>query len=274
MSVELLPVPKADVGGRRLSPICIKGHNAGKKPPNWQKRYPASPPTPEEMLRILAQCDVSTKRGARNRALLTTLWRSGLRISEALALLPHEIDFQHHTVTVMSGKGGRKMGMDGHSIVGDQEPFDPAHLLPYHRAILWGANHYADKLPARCGWVVWDKRDGSPSNDQSDAEMAWTNILTVARVFSARWSGAHRTGREQQEGRLHVNQKPVALMGWCIRLAGDDELILDPYMGSGSTLVAARELGRKAIGIEIDERHCDTAARRLSQDCFDFGEAA
>ena len=190
---------------------------------------------------------------------------------EALLLSdpPYGMDYKHG-----ARKGGRKMGMDGASIVGDQVPFDPSHMLGYQRAILWGANHYSHHLPAHCGWVVWDKRDGSPSNDQSDCELAWTNILTVARVFSARWSGAHRTGREQQEGRLHVNQKPVALMGWCIRLAGKDPLILDPYMGSGSTLVAARELGRKAIGIEIDERHCETAAGRCSQGVMDFGEAA
>jgi DNA modification methylase len=190
---------------------------------------------------------------------------------EALLLSdpPYGMDYEHG-----ARKGGRKMGMDGHSIVGDQEPFDPSHLLAYPRAILWGANHYSHHLPAMRGWVIWDKRDGTPSNDQSDCELAWTNILSVARVFSARWSGGHRTGREQREGRLHVNQKPVALMGWCIRLAGDDALILDPYMGSGSTLVAARELGRKAIGIDIEEAHCFTAAQRLSQGCLDFGEAA
>lgn len=101
--------------GRYLSPICRPGYRKGQKPPNWRKRYPASPPTPDEMLSILDLCDINTKRGVRNRALIATLWRSGLRISEALALLPHEVDFTNHTVTVMKGKGGKRRvsGIDG-----------------------------------------------------------------------------------------------------------------------------------------------------------------
>lgn len=160
------------------------------------------------------------------------------------------------------------MGLDGHRIVGDDEPFDPAHLLAFDRAIIWGANHFAAALPPAPGWLVWDKRDGTASNDQSDCELAWSNILTTARLFSARWSGAHRTGREQGEGRVHVNQKPVALMGWCLQLAGDDRLVVDPYMGSGSTLRAAKDLGRRAIGIEIDQGHCETAVERLGQEAL------
>jgi site-specific DNA-methyltransferase (adenine-specific) len=174
---------------------------------------------------------------------------------------PYGIDYQHG-----SRKGGVRYGMDQQRITGDDEPFDPSHLLVYPRLVIWGGNHFADRLPPSRGWLVWDKRDGTPSNDQSDAEMAWTNILSVVRVFSARWSGSHRTGREQAEGRVHVNQKPVALMRWCLTLVGGSEPVLDPYMGSGSTLVAAKDAGRPAIGIEIDEAHCETAAQRCSQE--------
>jgi DNA modification methylase len=86
------------------------------------------------------------------------------------------------------------------------------------------------------------------------------------RVFSARWSGAHRTGREQTEGRVHPNQKPVALMAWCIDLAGAVTSVVDPYAGSGSTLVAAKERGIRAVGIEVEERWCEAAANRCRQD--------
>lgn len=111
--------------------------------------------------------------------------------------------------------------------------------------------------------------------DQSDAELAWTNFLTTVRVFSRRWSGAHRGGREQREGRLHVNQKPVALMAWCIGQAADVGTVVDLYAGSCSTLVAAKEMGLRAIGFDLEERHCETGANRLSQGVLPLnGEAA
>ena len=174
---------------------------------------------------------------------------------------PYGMAYQHG-----ARRGGVRYGADGESIVGDDEPFDPGLILALGKpTAMFGANHYADRLPASRGWLVWDKRDGSASNDQSDAELAWTNVLTVARVFSARWSGAHRTGREQADGRLHVNQKPVALMAWVLRFMPEG-VVLDPFMGSGSTLIAAKELGRRSIGIEIDEAHCQAAATRCSQE--------
>lgn len=174
---------------------------------------------------------------------------------------PYGMGYRHGT-----RRYGNPLGMDGQSIAGDFEPFDPAFLLKLDiPTVLFGANHFADRLPPSRGWLVWDKRDGTASNDQSDAELAWTNVLTVARVFSARWSGAHRTGREQQDGRVHVNQKPVALMAWVLGFMPEGTTI-DPFMGSGSTLVAAKELGRRAIGIEIEERYCEIAAQRCSQE--------
>lgn len=162
--------------------------------------------------------------------------------------------------------GGVAYGSDGVTIAGDDDPFDPAPLLCLKLpTAMFGANHYATRLPDARGWLVWDKRDGDGPTDQSDAELAWTNVLSVVRVYSARWRGALRTGREQAEGRFHVNQKPVALMAWVIGWMPPGT-VLDPYMGSGSTLVASKELGRRSIGIEIEERYCEIAARRCSQE--------
>lgn len=98
-------------GRRRPAPapaarITQRGYRKGCTPGNAGKRYPATPPTRDEMLRLLDACP-GGKTGVRLRALFVVLWRSGLRISEALALLPHDVDFEQQTVRVTSGKGGK-----------------------------------------------------------------------------------------------------------------------------------------------------------------------
>jgi site-specific DNA-methyltransferase (adenine-specific) len=200
---------------------------------------------------------------------LVTIYHADCRLMDLTALgadvlvtdPPYGMAYQHGF-----RKGGVAMGNDGVTITGDDEPFDPAQLLALGLpTVLFGANHYADRLPASRGWLIWDKRDGDSPTDQSDAELAWTNVLTVARLFSARWRGAMRQGREQQEGRQHINQKPIALMAWVLRFVPSGT-VLDPYAGSGSTLVAAKDAGRRAIGIEIEERYCEIAANRCRQE--------
>jgi len=173
---------------------------------------------------------------------------------------PYGINYRHGT-----RKGGVTLGFDGHHIIGDETFFDPAPYLKFPKVILWGANHYADKLPNSRGWLAWDKRCGIASNDQSDCELAWTNFLTTARLFSRYWNGG---GINEQ--RFHTNQKPIALMRWCIDLAADTQTVLDPFMGSGTTLRAAKDLNRKAIGIEIEERYCEIAAKRMAQSVMEL----
>ena len=150
-------------------------------------------------------------------------------------------------------------------IVGDHAPFDPAFLLHY-RCVLFGANHYAHLLPPSRGWLIWDK---ITRNDVrwvlGDAEMAWTNCIPRIRVFRHLWAGYHRASESATA--YHPTQKPVALMTWVLSLVSEPgEIVLDPFMGSGSALVAAKQLGRRAIGIEIEERYCEIAANRLRQE--------
>ena len=147
---------------------------------------------------------------------------------------------------------------------GDSGPFDPAPILALGRpTVLFGGNHYADRLPPSPTWLVWDKRDGLPRNDFADCEMAWTNLGGPARLFRHRWSGLTKDS-ERGVRRLRPTQKPVALMRWVLERCPPGT-ILDPYIGSGSTLVAAKSLNRHAIGIEIEERYCEMAATRCSQ---------
>lgn len=122
---------------------------------------------------------------------------------------------------------------------------------------VWGGNYF--ELPPSRGWLTWHKPDSPPS--MADLELCWTNRDMNARQFS--WSisatNAERVG--------HPSQKPVALMRWTIRQLGlrPDSLILDPWAGSGSTIIAALAEGHRTIGIEVDPRYCEIARRRIER---------
>jgi site-specific DNA-methyltransferase (adenine-specific) len=165
-----------------------------------------------------------------------------------------------------NGRSGLAECNDFAPVFDDDQPFDPSHLLCYPRAVLWGANHFADRLPTSPSWIVWDKCEGMASNDNADCEMAWTNLGGPARLFHHTWHGMIKAS-EKTSRRLHPTQKPVALMTWIINTWTEvGALVVDPYMGSGPTLRAAKDLGRRAIGIELEERYCEVAANRLRQE--------
>ena len=155
-------------------------------------------------------------------------------------------------------------------VVGDNSPFDPSHIKFDRPVCLWGANFYASRLPDSGGWLCWDKRtrDGLKVRS-SECEFAWTNFVRSPKVFRFMWSGAFRDG-EGRGNHLHPTQKPVELMAWVLRQAPGG-VVMDPYCGSGSSIVAAALEGRKAIGIEIEERYCEIAAKRLAQGVLPFG---
>jgi site-specific DNA-methyltransferase (adenine-specific) len=164
------------------------------------------------------------------------------------------------------------------AIAGDDSAFNPAAWLSIGSAhIFWGANHYASRLPDSGGWLVWDKRGGPAFYGKmtfSDCELAWTDIGNTARMYRQVWNGLVREGEEvasRGTGRSHPTQKPLRLMRWCLQKT--EGLVLDPYMGSGTTLRAAKDLGRRAIGIEIEERYCEIAAKRLAQEVLPLGVA-
>ena len=155
------------------------------------------------------------------------------------------------------GNGGRKayefLGWDGERP--SEEIFNSIlACAPLH--IIWGGNYFADLLPPTMRWLVWDK--GQRIN-QSDGELAWTSqqkalrILTMNRV------------ELMLDGAQHPTQKPVRLMTWCIEQAGNPQTILDPFMGSGTTGVAAIQLGRSFIGIEREPKYFDIACQRIEQ---------
>lgn len=121
--------------------------------------------------------------------------------------------------------------------------------------IIWGGNYYRLRPSRR--FLIWLKRDAPPS--MANVELAWTSFDANAKFFDFPIAAVN----SQRIG--HPTQKPVELMTWCMGFMPDAKTILDPFMGSGTTLVAAKSLGRKCIGVEIEERYCSIAARRLQQ---------
>jgi site-specific DNA-methyltransferase (adenine-specific) len=160
------------------------------------------------------------------------------------------------------GGVGCKTADKNNPVLGDEVPFDPSHLLGFNKIVLWGANHYSSKLPDTNGWLVWDKSTRPAVSVFSEAELAWTNCLERVYVYRHLWSGAYR--QSEQGYHVHPTQKPVSLMRWVIDLV-KPELIIDPYMGSGSTIQAAKDFGIPAIGIELEEKYCRVAVKRLAQ---------
>ena len=156
-------------------------------------------------------------------------------------------------------------------IAGDDKPFDPLPFLGFPVVILFGGNYYADKLPISGGWIVWDKVDGLPSkrefgfNDNSDCELIWSNVGNAARLLHHRWMGAMKAS-ENGDKRVHPTQKPVKLMEQIIsHWTNPGDIILDPFMGSGTTGVACVNTGRDFIGIELDEKYFQIAEGRIAE---------
>lgn len=146
---------------------------------------------------------------------------------------------------------GEKMGWDNQRP--SKEVFDAIQIAGDVQ-IIWGGNYFADYLPASMGWLYWEKRMGG---DFADGELAWTSQHKALRQFSH---------HKKNKGDEHPTQKPLELMKWCIeQCKNNPETILDPFMGSGTTGVAAIQLGRSFIGIERESKYFDISCKRIEQ---------
>ena len=155
-----------------------------------------------------------------------------------------------------SSHGGRKeyefMGWD--SCTPDDEIFNWI-FENSEIQIIWGANYFPEKLKSSMGWLFWDKGQRIA---QSDGELAFTNMQKALRVFTLNRAAL------ASDGAQHPTQKPVALMKWCIeQCKNNPQTIIDPFMGSGTTGVAAVQMGRKFIGIEREPKYFEIACRRI-----------
>ena len=180
---------------------------------------------------------------------------------------PYGIAYKKGAGGSVSGYKSRKVDQRNcEAIIGDDKPFDPGPWLTFPIVFLWGADHFSQRLP-HGRFVAWDKLDGKESWDSfSDVEFAWHNKRGAARIIRYVWKGmCQGNGEDKGTTRDHPTQKPVKVMRWSIEQAGvvDGGLVLDPYMGSGTTGVACVRIGRRFIGIELEPKYFAIAKRRI-----------
>lgn len=123
--------------------------------------------------------------------------------------------------------------------------------------IIWGGNYFADLLPPTMRWLSWDK--GQRGFSLADMELAWTSQQLASRCFT------YARGKAVRDGKRHPTQKPLALMEWCLGFLPNAKTILDPFMGSGTTLVACQRMGRAGTGIELDPDYFAIACKRVDE---------
>lgn len=124
-------------------------------------------------------------------------------------------------------------------------------------AIVWGGNYFA-LPPSRC-WFAWVKVPAMQT--MADFELAWTTYDRPCKSYTA--------PRNPDGQRLHPTQKPLGLMRWCLMESLHStqvQTMVDPFMGSGTALRAAKDLGINGVGIDVSERYCEMAARRMAQE--------
>lgn len=122
--------------------------------------------------------------------------------------------------------------------------------------IIWGGNYF-DLPPTKC-FFIWDKKNDG--RDFADCEFAWSSFNSVARMFRKR-------PQKLDGGKVHPTQKPIYLFSWLIDTYSEKQhLVCDPFIGSGTTAISCEKLNRKWIGIEISEKYCEVAAKRIEQE--------
>ena len=135
--------------------------------------------------------------------------------------------------------------------------------------IVFGGNYFTDYLPPSNCWLVWDKKGSITfQNPMSDCELIWTSFNTVVKKYTFIQQGFVKDTKDK---RLHPTQKPSELITWILDdYSQNNDIILDPFLGSGTTAYCAKKLNRHCIGIEIEEKYCEIAAKRCSQSVMEL----
>lgn len=162
------------------------------------------------------------------------------------------------------GKPGRVEPRLYRPVQGDDKAFDPTPLLTLGRnQVIFGGAFFAQRLPERTAWLCWDKGTGNTSF--SGFELAWTSFPGHYRLYRHLWSGMMRQGSRDVElaDRVHPTQKPVAVLEAILQdFSKPGDAICDPYIGSGSTVIACERTDRTCYAVEIEAPYCDVVIQR------------
>ena len=152
-------------------------------------------------------------------------------------------------------------------IIGDnttetaKKAYDTLKNKAIDKFIIFGGNYFTDFLPASPCWIVWDKKGEMNSNNFADCEMIWTNFDSPARIVTHLWRGMIKQGENKK--RIHPTQKPIDLLvNVIIEYTKKEDIIIDTFLGSGSTLLACEKTNRKCYGLEIDCHYVDVIVKR------------
>jgi len=193
----------------------------------------------------------------------------GKRVNVLITDPPYGIDI----VDKKGSIGGRNLAPVGKysKIINDDttETAKKAYFLlknlGVEKFVIWGGNYFTEFLPPSSCWIVWDKRGDIPSNNFADCEIAWTSFNTPSRIYRQVWRGMIKEGESGK--RLHPTQKPVRILADIIQIYTklSDDIVLDTFGGSGSTLIACEQTNRTCYMMELDPHYCDVIRRRYAK---------
>lgn len=193
--------------------------------------------------------------------------------------------------TDFSGMVGLGQGNVYRAIAGDQQPYDPGHIFETfprcQEIVLWGADYYAERIPRRNAgsWFVWDKANGgdAPNDDYdkmfgSNFELAWSRTKHKRALVRILWKGFFGLSQEDTKRRVHPTQKPTELARWFFdRFTKKGDCVVDLFLGSGSSLIAAAQIDRRCVALEVDPSYCQVIIDRweafTGQTAVKVGEA-
>lgn len=167
------------------------------------------------------------------------------------------------------GAGNLAKNQEYSAVIGDdttetaEDFYNTCVSLGMENFIIWGGNYFTEFLPFSKSWIIWDKRGDMNSNNFADGEMAWCSFHSRVRIYKQIWNGMIREGESGK--RVHPTQKPIKMLGEIIEDHIKGNIIVDGFLGSGSTMVAAHQLKRKCYGMELDPKYCQVIIDRMQK---------